>query len=130
MSSARGATEGWPSFSGVRGACEIVEDAMNKLIGTLALSAILLTSPAFATHVTELNTPFASRGACEAERASLSNDDDFLLDAFPNLFSSAGEVRSFLNRAFLCEQSRGDDQWYITDHRREVLASEWFKRRL
>ena len=54
--------------------------------------------------------------------------NDFLIDQFPQLFSSEGEVRSFLNRAFKCESSGGS--WYITDHRTEVLASDWFTRRL
>lgn len=103
---------------------------MIKFFGALAFGVLAAASPALASHVFNLDTPFATRGDCEAERASLSNDDDFLLDQFPNLFSSEGEVRSFLNRAFTCEQSRGGDQWYIVDHRREVLDSEWFKRRL
>ena len=101
---------------------------MVKLLAAWAVGALVIISPAAANHINYLNTPFPSRGACEAQRASLSNDDDFLLDAFPQLFSSEGEVRSFLNRAFTCEQ-RGSD-WYITDHRIEVLDSAWFQRRL
>ena len=93
----------------------------------LAIGAIVIASPAVANHVTELNVPFDSRGACEAETSALSNEDDWLLDAFPEIFSSEGEVRSFLNRAFTCEP-RGD-AWYITDHRAEVLGSQWFQRR-
>ncbi|MGZ2410995.1 hypothetical protein ACUXST_000392 [Sphingomonas sp. F9_3S_D5_B_2] len=102
---------------------------MRKLLISIATGALLCGTPALANHVLHLDDPFPSRGACEAERASLSNDDDFLIDQFPQLFSSEGEVRSFLNRAFTCEQ-RGDGQWYITDHRLEVLDSDWFKRRL
>jgi len=100
---------------------------MKKLL--IAVAAVAMASPAAADHVFHLDIPFASRGACEAERNSLSNDDDFLLDAFPDVFSSAGEVRSFLSRAFTCEV-RPDGQWYITDHRVEVLDSDWFQRRL
>lgn len=44
--------------------------------------------------------------------------------------STTGELRSFLNRAFTCELNEGDGQWYIKDHRLEVLGSEWFQRRL
>jgi hypothetical protein len=102
---------------------------MSKLFKTLAFGAILVASPAAANHIFHLDEPFASRGACEAETASLSNDDDFLLDAFPDLFSSHGEVRSFLNKAFSCELNPADGQWYITDHRLEVLGSDWFQRR-
>jgi hypothetical protein len=49
---------------------------------------------------------------------------------FPNLFSSPGEVRSFLNRAFPCRQSAQDGKWYIIDLRGEVINSPWFQRRL
>lgn len=94
-----------------------------------AAVALVIASPAAANHTSYLNTPFADRGDCEAQRAALSNDDDWLLDAFPLLFSSEGEVRSFLNRAFTCETKASDGQWYITDHRAEVLGSEWFQRR-
>ena len=93
---------------------------MGKLLTAIASGALLLGSSAVANHILHLDEPFPTRGACEAERASLSNDDDFLLEAFPGLFSSEGEVRSFLNRAFTCEQ-HSDGQWYITDHRQEVL---------
>ena len=101
---------------------------MIKFLAALAVGTLVVVSPAAAYHIRYLDTPFPSRGACETQRASLSNDDDFLLDAFPQLFSSEGEVRSFLNRAFTCEQ-RGSD-WYITDHRSEVIDSDWFQRRL
>ena len=94
------------------------------LAGTLVIAG-----PAVAHHAEHLNDPFATRGACEAERSGLSNDDDWLIDAFPDLFSSAGEVRSFLNRAFTCELNSSDGNFYITDHRVEVLNSDWFARR-
>lgn len=102
---------------------------VKSLFVALALGAFSFATPAAANHILHLDDPFSSRGACEAARQSLSNDDDFLLDAFPNLFSSHGEVRSFLNKAFTCERSTSDDQWYITDHRSEVLASDWFQHR-
>jgi hypothetical protein len=102
---------------------------MNRSLASLAVGVLFLATPAAAHHIDHLNDPFPTRGECEAERASLSNDDDMLLDQFPQLFSSEGEVRSFLNRAFTCELA-GDGQWYIRDHRLEVLGSEWFTRRL
>ncbi len=101
---------------------------MRKYPALLALGLTLFAVPVAAHHIEYLDTPFASRGECEAQRAALSNDDDFLIDQFPNLFSSEGEVRSFLNRAFTCERVGSD--WFITDHRVEVLASPWFVRRL
>jgi hypothetical protein len=103
------------------------ESPMTKLRISIAACALLAAAPAVAHHVDNLDVPFDSRGACEAQRNALSNDDDFLIDQFPDLFSSEGEVRSFLNRAFTCEQRGGE--WYITDHRSEVLASDWFNRR-
>src|SRR5437764_1743508 len=100
---------------------------MTKLLIAAAAGSFVVASPATANHVLHLNDPFASRGACEAETQELSNTDDFLLEVFPDLFSTEGELRSFLNRAFTCEL-RGDS-WYITDHRLQVLGSEWFQRR-
>ena len=96
---------------------------------TVALAALVSASPAAADHVNHLGDAFASRGACEVERNQLSNDDDWLLDAFPDVFSSEGEVRSFLNRAFPCEISASDGQWHMVDLRIEVLGSDWFAQR-
>lgn len=102
-----------------------------KQLAILALAATAVASPAAASHVFNLDTPFASRGACESEVASLSKDDqDQLLDNFPQFFSTTGEVSSFLTRAFSCELNGSDGQWYIGDHRLEVLQSDWFQRRL
>lgn len=102
---------------------------MKRIAALMITAALVSATPAAANHIFHTNDPFASRGACEAERAALSNEDDFLLDAFPDLFSSAGEVRSFLNRAFTCELNDSGSNWYIRDHRSEVLQSEWFQRR-
>ena len=105
---------------------------MNKstiLIAAAAVAALSLPSAAIADHAGHLNTPFPTRGGCEAETSALSNNDDWLLDAFPDLFSSEGEVRSFLNKAFTCERNQSDGNFYITDHRQEVLGSDWFQRR-
>jgi hypothetical protein len=52
-----------------------------------------------------------------------------LRDRFPTFFSSQGEVASFLTRAFPCEQSEVDGQWYIQDRLVEVLGSDWYQRR-
>jgi hypothetical protein len=105
------------------------EHMMKKVSILVAVGSFLIASPAVANHTFHTDTPFASRGACEAERSALSNDDDWLLDAFPDLFSSEGEVRSFLNKAFTCDVHESDGQLYITDHRQEVLDSQWFQRR-
>lgn len=101
---------------------------MRELAVMLVGPMLLVASPALAHHPEHTNIPFATRGQCEAETQSLSNSDDWLLDAFPDFFSSEGEVRSFLNRAFTCER-RSDGSFYITDHRLEVIDSEWFQRR-
>ena len=102
---------------------------MAKFLISLAVGTLVVARPAFAHHTDYLGIPFPTRGECEAQRAALSNDDDWLLDAFPQLFSSEGEVRSFLNRAFTCEINAADGQYYIRDHRVEVLGSDWFQRR-
>ena len=92
--------------------------------------ASAVATPAAAKHFSHLTTPYASRGECEAAKADFSSDDrEFLLEMFPNYFNSIGDVASFLTRAFTCELSSADDQWYITDHRAEVLNSEWYTRR-
>jgi hypothetical protein len=107
-----------------------MEEKMLKLLATLAVGALMVAAPATAHHLDYLDVPFAIRGDCEVQLQQLSNDDDFLLDQFPQFFSTPGEVRSFLNRAFKCELNGADGQWYIVDHRLEVLQSEWLQRRL
>ncbi|MFL6762458.1 MAG: hypothetical protein ACJ8FN_07095 [Sphingomicrobium sp.] len=103
---------------------------MKKLITLAAVAAVTFATGAVAHHAENLDVPFPTRGGCEAENSALSNEDGWLLDAFPSLFSSEGEVRSFLNRAFTCERNQSDGNFYITDHRVEVLGSDWFQRRL
>ena len=102
---------------------------MKYLSAVMVAGTIAIASPAAANHIDHLDTPFPTRGGCEAATSALSNDDDWLLDAFPDVFSSAGEVRSFLSKAFTCEINPSDGNFYITDHRQEVLDSEWFQRR-
>lgn len=101
---------------------------MNKRFIAMLIGSLAFAAPAAANHVYNLTIPFDSRGACEVAKQKLSNTDDFLLDRFPDVFSSAGEVRSFLNRAFPCEVR--DGSWYLIDHRQEVLDSDWLLRRL
>jgi len=105
------------------------EEKMKKLAILLAAGTVVIARPVVAHHVDHLDDPFATLGACEVERNQLSNDDDWLMDAFPDLFSSEGEVRSFLNRAFPCELNSSDGQWYMVDHREDVLGSRWFDQR-
>ncbi|MEQ7874354.1 hypothetical protein ABDK56_10165 [Sphingomonas sp. ASV193] len=101
---------------------------MRKLLAAIPAAALaLVATPAAAHHINYLDTPFDSFSSCNVFNKQLSNDDDFLLDAFPGVFSSEGEVRSFLNKAFTCQQS--GDSWYITDHRLEVLQSDWWANR-
>lgn len=103
---------------------------MRSLILTGALAMLALGTPAKADHIFT-PTPFASYGECESVNAQLSNEDaerQFALR--PDRFSSLGEARSFMTRAFSCDYDPDDDSWYLTDHRREVLESEWFQRRL
>ena len=101
-----------------------------NILAKVAIGTLVIASPGAANHI--FNTgPYPSRGACESESAALSNDDrDTLLDRFPQLFSTTGEVSSFLTRAFTCDRDASDGQWYIIDHRQEVIDSDWFQRRL
>ncbi len=103
---------------------------MNKLLILATAAAALAASPAPASHVNHTQIPFASRGECEAMNADLRSDDrEALQIAFPALFSSDGEVESFLTRAMTCELNQGDGNWYITNHIEEILDSDWFLRR-
>lgn len=102
---------------------------MKRLPALLCLGLLIVAAPAAANHIFT-PTPFESFGECEAENAQLSNDDAVRQHALrPDLFSSLGEARSFMTRAFSCEYDEDDGAWYLTDHRREVIASEWFQRR-
>lgn len=105
---------------------------MNKLSIMIAISAIGVTALGSASvaiaHDTE--TAFDSRGACEAASAGMSdNERDFLVETFPDVFASGGEVSSFLTRAWTCDRNASDGQYYIVDHRQQVLDSDWYLRR-
>lgn len=101
---------------------------MAKLLFVMAAGAVLAAAPA-AAHDTE--TGFPTRGACEAVSAQTSNAEmERVLSENPQFFSSVGEVRSFLTRAWQCELDESDDLWYIVDYRRQTLGSDWFRRRM
>ena len=103
---------------------------MRKLLIMAIVGTMGTASPVFAHHAEHLDIPYDSRGECEAVIATLRNDDrEFLMQIGPQYFSTAGDVNSFLSRAFSCELSDLDGAWYITDHRLEVLDSDWFLRR-
>lgn len=100
---------------------------MKMLITLIALGAVSTSGVALAHDTT---TPFATRGACEAVSAAMSNDErDGLLSAFPQFFDSSGEVSSFLTRAWTCDRSGSDGQYYMSDHVAETLNSAWFEQR-
>lgn len=102
---------------------------MKKTLAILAFGALMAASPAAANHIFTPD-PFATYGDCEAANARLSNEDaERQFPLRPDLFSSLGEARSFMTRAFSCELDPEDGLWYLTDHRLEVIGSEWFDRR-
>jgi hypothetical protein len=105
----------------------MMENIMKKFGICMLVGIVAVATPA-AAHDTE--TGYASRGACEAASAGMSNDEqDWLLQTFPEVFDTRGEVSSFLTRAWTCDRNESDGQYYITDHRQEILDSEWFQRR-
>jgi hypothetical protein len=110
--------------------CAQEEDEMARLLISVAIGALAIAAPVAAHHVEYLDVPFDSKGECEAFSAQLRNDDrDYLEQLNPQVFQNAGDVNSFLSRAFTCELSDADGEWYITDHRLDVINSEWFQRR-
>jgi hypothetical protein len=104
-----------------------IDNLKTGILVSLAAGTVFAASPAFADHAFNLDTPYASRGACEAANADFDNGDREWLSEAAGL--SDGEIRSMLKRAWRCELSP-DGQWYITDHRIEVLGSDWWLRRL
>ena len=103
---------------------------MDKIRISIAIGALMAASPAFAGQLDNLDTPYASRGDCESANAGFSNEvRDSLLEQFPNFFYNEGDVASFLTRAFTCELDASDGQWYIKDHRFDVLTSDWYQHR-
>lgn len=99
-----------------------------KRLSIAAGLAVMSVATAAAAHDT--TTGFASRGACEAASAGMSNaEQQWLLQTFPEVFDTAGEVSSFLTRAWTCDRNSSDGLYYITDHRQEVLDSDWFAQR-
>lgn len=102
---------------------------MRKLPFTLCLVSLVSAVPSGANHIYTPD-PFPSYGECQSENARLSNDDaERQFELRPDLFSSMGEARSFMTRAFSCELNAEDGNWYLVDHRRDVIESDWFQRR-
>jgi hypothetical protein len=96
----------------------------------LIVAAIAATTVATAAAAHDTTTGFASRGACEAGSAGMSNAENaWLVATFPDLFDTTGEAASFLTRAWTCDHNSSDGLYYITDHRLEVLDSDWFAQR-
>ena len=90
--------------------------------------AALAVSGAASAHDTTI--PYPTRGACETASAQTSNEEkDWLVVSFPDLFGTRGEAASFLTKAWTCDLSSSDGEYYITDHRLEVLDSRWFQQR-
>ena len=102
---------------------------IKRLVPAIAL-AMLVSAPAAANHLLDLDHPYPTRGACEAATAEIDNfDRNGLLQRFPDLFETRGDTRAFITGAFTCERDEDDGQWYITDHLQERLNSDWFLRR-
>lgn len=96
----------------------------------VAMAVASCGAPALAAHLDNLDTPYPSRGACESAVAQFNGEvREGLLDQFPNFFARNGVVASFLTRAFPCEYDAAQDAWFITDHRGEVLFSDWYQKK-
>jgi hypothetical protein len=99
-----------------------------KKLSIIAIITAMTVATVARAHDTA--TAFPSRGACEAASAQMSNaEQDWLLETFPDLFSSPGEASSFLTKAWTCDRNSSDGQYYVTDHVEEVLGSAWYEHR-
>jgi hypothetical protein len=104
-----------------------MEDMMKTLTLLAGLAAAIVATGAAAHDTT---VAYSTRGGCEASSAAQSNaEKDWLLDTFPQFFSTEGDVSSFLTRAFTCDRNGSDGQFYMTDHIADTLASDWFQQR-
>lgn len=99
---------------------------MKKVSIAVGIAALTIAAAAQA-HDTA--TGYASRGACEAASAGMSNDEKEWLLSFPEFFDTKGETASFLTRAWTCDKNPSDGLYYITDHIEDVLDSDWFAQR-
>jgi hypothetical protein len=103
---------------------------MKRLSILAGITSLIIASPAPANHLVGNHDPFPSRGACESYTAEgMAEDRGPLLDNFPQFFNNEGDVASFLTRAWTCELNESDGQWYIGDHRFDVLNSDWYQHR-
>lgn len=103
---------------------------MKRLLIFTGAAAAALSSPTFAHHVEYEDIAFATRGACESFNARLSaGDREFLQLVFPQYFSTAGDVESFLAHAWSCARDPDDGQWYLDNHIVDTLNSDWFQRK-
>lgn len=104
---------------------------MKSIMLLAGIAALAAAAPASAQHLANLDTPYPTRGACEAAMASFNDDvRDMLVVQFPFLFETEGEAASFITKAFICELDSADDHYYIRDRRLQVITSDWFQRRL
>ena len=104
---------------------------MKRYLIPTGFLVLATAAPAAANHINNSAGPFASRGACESYAAGLDNDDrSFLQQVFPDLFGSSGTARSFIGRAFTCERDGASGDWYLEDHRVDVLSSDWWAKRI
>ena len=100
---------------------------MKTLIILAAIGATCVSGAATAHDTT---IPYSTRGGCEASSAAQSNaEKDWLIETFPQFFSTEGDASSFLTRAFTCDRNGSDGQYYLTNHIEEVLGSDWFAQR-
>ena len=99
-----------------------------KTLTLLAGLAAAIVATGAAAHDTTV--PYSTRGGCEASSAAQSNaEKDWLLDTFPQFFTTEGDASAFLTRAWTCDRNSSDGQYYLTDHVADTLGSDWFQQR-
>lgn len=81
---------------------------MRKLVLSIGVAGLL----AGAAMAHPINTPYETRGKCEAAYAHSSKGDRERLVA-SGVFDSYGEAQEFFREVFTCEYDEDEEAWFI-----------------
>lgn len=88
---------------------------MKKLL-TIGVFAVAGFTTAASAH--DFVTTYETRAQCELAYVEMNKfDRDWLLNNFPQLFDSPGDVMHFLTQHVDCEYDPAENVWFMADHR-------------